>query len=201
MSKNGKPAVSFSGRKSKGSAFELWACREFTKWITGGFPKPELFWRSTGSGAKFTVDRKKGLPNKGHGDIMAVDSRGEFLTDFFFFELKSYRELNVEDFFWEKGELYGFWKVCVEKARAVSKEPVLIFKRNLRKPLMVFSFSGWAFLSDWSGPLKPVMVFHMATDLGNDDTTVFVVPFEEFITSCDSCALERAIVNRKVITC
>jgi hypothetical protein len=200
MTEKMKPSVSFSGRKQKGSAFELWACREFTKWITG-VPKPELFWRSTGSGAKFTVDRKKGLPNKGHGDIMAVDSMGEFLTDFFFFELKSYQDLSIEDFFWEKGTLYRFWADCVEKARSVPKEPALIFKRNLRKPLMVLSFSGWRFISDWAGPIKPVLVVHMATELGDDDSTVFIVGFDEFLASCNSESLQQAIAVRKGVSC
>ena len=82
------------GGKQKGGDFERKVCRLLTKWITGK-EKPEIFWRTPSSGAKATQDHRASHESDHHGDIMAIDEKGFWFTDYFLIECKFYADFDI----------------------------------------------------------------------------------------------------------
>ena len=73
---------------AKGSAFERSVCKTLSLWFSKG-KRDDLFWRTSGSGARATVRGKKGKSTiSGHGDIEATCSEGKLLTEWTCWELK-----------------------------------------------------------------------------------------------------------------
>jgi hypothetical protein len=123
--------------KGKGSGFERDVCRILTQWITGK-THPELFWRSANSGAKATMDRRASRQAKMHGDIVAVDPQGEWLTEKFSIECKFYKQGSFMDFFNEKSQIRKWWEQADHDAKECGKIPLMIFKFN-HTPIFVAS--------------------------------------------------------------
>ena len=122
---------------AKGGSFERWVCRQLTKWITGQ-EKPELFWRSATSGAKATVDARRGIKSKMGGDLIAVDSKGQWFIDCFSLECKDRADYgNLDLLFAGQGDFLKWWGQCNRDAIRANKVPMMIVKRLRRKPLLV----------------------------------------------------------------
>ena len=79
----------------KGSNFERKICRLLTKWASGK-PEPMWYWRTAGSGARAT--RMKVVGSVQAGDVMAIDPRGNFLTDILLIELRDRKKMHPLDF-------------------------------------------------------------------------------------------------------
>ena len=61
---------------AKGGDFEREICKQLSLWWTKG-ERDDVFWRTSGSGARATVRAKKGLNTSlSHGDITAIDPIG-----------------------------------------------------------------------------------------------------------------------------
>lgn len=115
--------------KSKGNSFEIRICRRLTKWVTGK-ERPEIFWRTASSGAKATMSKRVGHATKMHGDIMAIDPKGAFLTDNILIECKHYRDFRFEHLIVKSGLVYKWWSKCCVEAEQANKQPLLIFRHN-----------------------------------------------------------------------
>lgn len=123
--------------KGKGSLFERLVCKKLTKWVTLK-EDPLIFWRSASSGAHATQKNKAGKKSKMYGDIMAIDSQGEFLTDKFVIECKNYKTYDLEKFLVEdKGNIRDWWVQVCNDAEKANKHPLLIFKRNCFQPMIM----------------------------------------------------------------
>lgn len=73
---------------AKGGAYERHLSKTLSLWWTGG-EHDDCFWRSSQSGGRATVRRRKGKGTRGHcGDICATDSTGEPLTQLITIEAK-----------------------------------------------------------------------------------------------------------------
>ena len=95
-----------------------------------GKRQPEIFWRTAGSGAKATQDKKKGKdPGKHEGDLTSIDPRGNFLTDNCFIELKHFKDFRLDELVLKRGKLHKAWVKCVEQAM-FNKFPILIIKKS-----------------------------------------------------------------------
>jgi len=119
------------GGKAKGSDFERLICRKLTHWITGS-EKPEIFWRSGGSGSVFTRGKSntKGGGNM-PGDLMAIHAKGQWLCEAFSIECKSYKDYRLEKVLTEKKDhVTEWWMQACDDAKKSSRFPMLIFKRN-----------------------------------------------------------------------
>lgn len=72
----------------KGSAFEREICKQLSLWWTEG-ERDDVFWRTSQSGGRATVRKRKGKRTSGHyGDIMATGSTGRSLMRYTTIEVK-----------------------------------------------------------------------------------------------------------------
>ena len=120
--------------KAKGSAFERDICRTLTEYVTGN-KRPEVFWRTAGSGGKASIERKLGIKNAiMAGDICCVNPRKKkavAFTSVFSVECKFYKSFSFDSLLLqEKNLVLNWWFKCVKEARASDKQPLLIFKKN-----------------------------------------------------------------------
>jgi hypothetical protein len=123
--------------KQKGAGFERDVCKALSLWVSHG-ASVDLYWRSAMSGGRATV--AKGAVRQA-GDITAVAPEGHILTDQFYIECKTYKDLSLDCFIKGKGTLIDFWKIAQKEAAKYNRGPILIFKQN-HWPIMI-CMSGW----------------------------------------------------------
>jgi hypothetical protein len=123
--------------KQKGSAFERKICKSLSLWISKG-AREDLFWRSAMSGGRATVGRKGGKDHARHaGDISATSREGHVLTDRWYVECKSYRDLAIcSAMLSGTGLLAKFWRETCKQATDYKKLPMLIAHEN-QQPTIV----------------------------------------------------------------
>lgn len=122
----------------KGGDFERDIAKYLTCWLTGK-DKPYAYWRMPGSGSLSTIhEQNKNLC----GDIMALVSEAEFLTNTFSIECKTgYPQTS----FWQHfGRVKNFnieifWRQAFEDATKAGKHPMLIYRKKGRKPIIGIS--------------------------------------------------------------
>lgn len=142
------------GGKAKGASFEREVCTLLSLWVSHGERK-DLFWRSAMSGGRATIRERKGEVTKTQfGDISAVDPLGHCLTDQYYIECKSYKNLALESFILKKtGILRQFWDKTRQEAKKYNRKPLLICRQNMyptfvldsrpkysRTPVQLFSY-------------------------------------------------------------
>lgn len=124
--------------QQKGSVFEREVSVRLSMWVSGGEAK-DLFWRTSMSGGRATVSKKKGEMNRQAGDISAIAPEGHPLTNEYYFELKFYKDMEMLNFFTKhKGLLVNFWSKCKQEASYYNRSPVLIAKQN-RIPVLLLT--------------------------------------------------------------
>lgn len=176
----------------KGSSYEREVCKQLGKWWSGGI-RDDIFWRTSGSGARATVRSAKGQKTSGqYGDICAIDSIGEPLLQVFSIELK--RGYSANSF----GDMFDFpakakkqkWEVFYSQAKASAEASgalywMLIWRRDRRKALVfmplgaikevVFSGSGPESFSSFPNISAAVPLY------GDKMVEVFCCAFEDFL--------------------
>lgn len=175
---------------AKGGGFERKICRALTKWITG-HEHPEIFWRSATSGAKATQDAKKGHKSKMGGDIVAVDSKGQWFTDGFSIECKNRKSFGHLDLLFEgRGKFLEWWGQCCSDADRAGKMPLMIFKR-LQGPVLVAQRHGELPLnpSGW----KNFMDFYHHVNVEGTGGWITILPFADWLAGSDPKELKRAL--------
>lgn len=121
--------------QGKGAAFEREVCVKLSKWVSGG-ERNDIFWRNAMSGGRATVFKRKGSLLRQSGDVCAVSFEGHELTENFYFELKSYKDLEFPQFFVKGGGILGkFWNKTQDEAYSFKLRPILIVKQN-RMPVL-----------------------------------------------------------------
>jgi hypothetical protein len=107
----------------------------------------DFYWRSSMSGGRSTVAARKGKRLAAQaGDISCIHSFGSPLTDKYYIECKSYRDLNFAGLFTGKGKLIEFWRETRKQAAHYSKHPLLIAKQNQQPIIMCLDRDGLAAL-------------------------------------------------------
>lgn len=132
---------------AKGSSFEREICKMFSLWWTDG-KREDVFWRTSGSGARATVRSKSKQKTFGqYGDVQATDPIGQPLIDLCTIELK--RGYSHETFanLLEDSQTANA-KPCmyakfIQQAKGDSRKAntpwwLLIVKRDRRKPIVIF---------------------------------------------------------------
>jgi len=113
----------------KGGDFEREVSKTFTKWLTG-LEKPYKYWRMPGSGGLATIHEECSTLS---GDIRALSSDAEFLTDCFSIECKTgypgtsfwQHFKNIKTF-----HIKAFWQQCLNDAYKGGKRPMLIYRKK-----------------------------------------------------------------------
>jgi hypothetical protein len=128
------------GGKSKGASFERKIATHLSLWYSQG-KRSNLFWRSSNSGGRATMNKKKILSNIA-GDICAIDAVGAPLTDKWFFELKHVKDLRLITYLLGKGgPITKWWLKAQRQAIRYRKMPMLILKQNSLEPLVLASIN------------------------------------------------------------
>lgn len=130
---------------AKGSQFEREFCRRLSEWWSDG-EHDDLFWRSSQSGGRATVRRRKGKSTRGHcGDITATDSVGEPLLKLVTFELKrGYGRATIHDLLDQpdtaKEQTWGAWLKQARAAALNAGTPyaIVVHKRDRRRAVIFF---------------------------------------------------------------
>ena len=144
---------------SKGGGYEIKICRKLTEWVTGK-QKPEIFWRSGGSGAQATAAYKRGDPSHMGGDIMAVDKDGVFFTLLFSVEAKNRKSFSLNLSHLIKGtkagdkhtsSAFSWWEKTVVDAERWDKTPLFIFKSNFTPDFIMYPPVVRSMMVDWFG--------------------------------------------------
>lgn len=161
--------------KQKGSAFERKVCKALSLWVSGG-EREDLFWRSAMSGGRATVGRKAGKDHAKHaGDITATDPEGHRLTDAWYVECKSYRDLAImSGMLTGVGKLAKFWRETCEQATHYKRMPMLIAHQN-QQPTIVLVPSA-SLLNPYGSALMPKAHLGRFTRLSAD-----VLDFERML--------------------
>lgn len=170
------------GGKAKGSQFERDVCKGFSLWVSGGFRK-DVFWRTAMSGGRATVHKRRGELQRQSGDMCAVAPEGHVLTSRFFFEFKSYKLLQLPQFFLKgTGLLADFWNKAREEARDYSKSPVLIARQD-RLPAFVVTCSGASSILKLVGCEIPVLLAQIPVCGVDDFDFAEIVLLEDLLAS------------------
>lgn len=123
--------------KAKGGRGERLIAVELSKWLSSG-QREDLLWRSSMSGGRATVARKKQKDLRTQaGDLSAIHPDGQPFINAFYPEIKFYKNLNYSGITTETGHLVNFWKSTVTEAAAYNRSPMLITKENNR-PIIIF---------------------------------------------------------------
>lgn len=130
------------GNSAKGSAYEREVCGKLSRWWTYG-ERDDVFWRSSGSGARATNRAAAGRQTYGqHGDIAATDPMGSPLTENLTIEIKrGYKAATIHDLLDRKPtaavqEFEGFVLQASNSSRAAgSRWWMLITRRDRREAL------------------------------------------------------------------
>lgn len=158
---------------SKGSAFEREVCRILSFWVSDG-KRDDIFYRSQASGARFTARRKSGKDTAFQGgDVCFSDPEGYLLCSNWSIEIKTgqgwktrvrdengkivkklqerWDVMDVIDSHQKKTTLEIMWEQCERDAGLTSREPILIFRRNLRSPCIMIKREYYNRLAEYYG--------------------------------------------------
>lgn len=151
------------GPKSKGANWEREVCRRLSRWVTHG-KREDVFWRSSMSGGRATVYRKKGRKSadSAAGDICALLPEGRPLLETFFIECKATKDIMLEAYLFDAavGKRADHWDKPKSQAAAHGLLPLVVLKRNGLPPIVYVSAEGVERLRTLSPrPLCPRAVF------------------------------------------
>lgn len=128
--------------KQKGASFERSVCVKLSLWVSKG-ESEDLYWRSSMSGGRSTVAARRGKRLAAQaGDISCIHPLGAPLTDKFYLECKSYKDLEFKGLITGKGHLVKFWCETLVQARNYGKLPLLIAHQNQQPTIVCLSAAG-----------------------------------------------------------
>ena len=149
------------GSKGKGGSFEREVSCRISLWWTCG-ERDDVFYRSNSSGGRFTMRNKSGKDTALQGgDITCSDPIGEQLIRNWNIEVKTGYGKKAADgvFRWDvldlidskqkKPVLQSMWGQCIRDAGISNREPILIFRRNLRSPCIMIRTVYELQLQEW----------------------------------------------------
>jgi hypothetical protein len=157
------------GGNAKGSAFERWTCEKLSR-LVDPEGKETHFWRTSMSGGRSTLQRRKGVKNEAQlGDIACITKhkQAQHLTKLFLIECKHLKRLDLEGSLLKgRGRLHRFWAKLAEEAEATDRHPLLIAKQNNFGTLLLSSHMGFTMLRR----LYPVTYFLTTLALADEQT-------------------------------
>lgn len=130
------------GSKRKGASFERDMAVKLSLWISNG-EREDLLWRSSMSGGRSTVAKKKGKDlSSSAGDLSSINAESQAFINKFFLECKHYQDIYLIGLIVPSGHLYKFWQTAVTQANSYKKYPMLIAKQNRLQPIVFLQIAG-----------------------------------------------------------
>lgn len=175
---------------AKGSSFERKLCVQLSEWWTQNDEenRSDIFWRTSGSGARAKVRGRKGKKTQNqHGDIAATDPIGQPFIDIFTIEIKrGYNRATFMDLIDKpkrgKVQKYEEWLAQAKESAKYAKSLhwAIIVKRDRREALFITSFQAFEnFLRYGSGrELTQTRIMKFSKD---NFTELVVFPFQDFL--------------------
>jgi hypothetical protein len=146
-----------TNKSSKGGAFERFMAKDISLWWSNG-ERDDIFWRTSGSGARATTRRKSFLPTaNSYGDLGTDDPIGKPLTDLILFEFKKgySKEIQILSFLdlpkrrgaieMKDPILLRWWKKAEEERQYAKRKFVNIIFRRDDKEIVVMCSEGFMF--------------------------------------------------------
>jgi hypothetical protein len=167
--------------KSKGGNFEREISVKLSLWFTEG-KRDDVFYRSQSSGARATQRNKSKKTTEGqYGDIAATCKDGEPLIKLWSIECKTgYQSksklkdgtkkvtnwdiLDLLDSKSQEPMFAQMWNQCVIDAEISERQPILIFRRERKLPLIAITGLYYSRLTNWFS-ISDFMIIHF--DLSN----------------------------------
>lgn len=182
-------------KSGKGSDWERNISKRFSLWWTEE-DREDVFWRTSGSGARATTRAKQGKKTKyQYGDLTFTDPIGKILIDYFLIELKrGYPDLGILILVDGKQKipvLVKWWqKAEEEKEFGKRKAVMLIIKRDYKHPIIVFDSSTFFGLENFCGEWKKDIASIYLTAIEKKLIVVSLYPFLEW---CDVTTIKMFI--------
>lgn len=176
------------GGKNKGSEFERKIAKKLSLWWTEG-NRDDIFWLTSGSGARATVRAKKNIKTKyQYGDISFTDPLGKSLIDYFLIELKTgYPDLGIMlliDGKQKSPVLVKWWnKAKEEKEFGKRKAVLLVIKRDYKHPVMVFDQKTFSIIESYVGTWEKDIISIYLTAIKRNLVVVSLYLFLEYCSS------------------
>lgn len=183
------------GGKNKGSEFERNISKRLSLWWTED-DRDDIFWLTSGSGARATMRAKKGIKTKyQYGDISFTDPLGKSLVNYFLIELKTgYSDLGIlilVDGKQKAPVLVKWWqKAEEEKEFGERKAAMLIIKRDYKHPVIVFDSSTFSKLENFCGEWKKDIASIYLTAI---EKKLIVIPLYSFLEWCDAISMKMFV--------
>lgn len=165
----------------KGGRFELEICSLLSRWWSNG-DRDDIFGRTAGSGGRFTSRNKTGkFTAFQSGDVTFTDDIGRPLCQLFNIECKtgystrSKTKEGIKEVLWSPLDildskqntpvLIRMWEQCSEDSDKSGRIPLLIFRRHLRSPCIVFEKDPTYYMfSEYHGELEEGIELFVRTD-------------------------------------
>ena len=191
---------------AKGGNFEREISKALSLWWTNG-KREDVFYRSQASGGRFTMRRKTGKDTALQGgDITASDSIGEPLIKQWSIECKTgygkktdkgisrWDVLDLIDSQQKETVLEKMWAQCRRDALLTKREPILIFRRNGRKPCVMLNFRYFLMVD-------ADLFFHKKQIQMIDDNTgmvVVILAFNLFLDNVSPNTIRKPILKKRI---
>lgn len=189
-------------KSSKGSSFEREVCKELSLWWTreDEEPRDDIFWRSSGSGARATSRFKRGKTTAGqNGDVCATDPIGDPFIKVLTLELKrGYQGHTIHNLLDRQTsakieEFEVFLQQAIQSYKASgSFSWALLHKRDRREawiwfPIYVYKelLSHGAFHSDLKKPFPFICVECEVREVPISECEFVGFPFKDFLNGCN----------------
>lgn len=179
--------------KQKGNDFERSFCKKLSLFLSNG-DRDDLFWRSSNSGGRHTVRKKKGVDTINQdGDVTTCSGGiGEIFLKLFSVECKHYKDIGLWSLIKETDSsqtIYQWWKKHCNLCSELGKIPILVVRQN-NMPIL------WATGEDFYRSLRdffnityklrvnfsnqiPDMYIYMESDIFSLDPELFCRMIEE----------------------
>jgi len=127
-------------KKKKGNDFERDISKKLSLWWSDG-TNDDLFWRTQGSGSRWTVRRKKGKTTTGQSsDITSTSSDSQLFIDFFSIECKAYKDINIWGLIEGRGIIKEWWEKLCSECKEENKYPLLVLKQDYKPIIMLTNY-------------------------------------------------------------
>lgn len=188
--------------KSKGGNFEREISVKLSLWFTEG-KKDDIFYRSQSSGARATQRNKSKKTTEGqYGDICSTYKEGELLIKIWSIECKTgYSHKNklkdgtkkitnwdILDLLDSKSQEPMFaqmWNQCVIDAEVSTREPILIFRRERKLPLICITKQYYSRLTNWFNVPDFMKIHFDLSNLYYPYSKVVIIKLDDFLKWID----------------